>query len=472
MKIYLLPLVMVAVAFLSGSASATVHYVDLTSTNATSPYTDWATAATNIQDAVDASTNGDLILVTNGVYRTGGRVVSLSPTNRVVLDKAVTMRSVNGPAVTVIQGNLAMGSNAVRCVYLTMGAVLSGFMLTQGAATRYLADDYFNQAGGGGGVWCWWPAKAMVTNCVLSNNLATAAGAGAYGCFLNNCVLISNVVHFDAGWGSLGGGGAYYSDLTNCTLVGNSAWKGGGAHSSGLNNCTIIGNQAMFGGVGGGTYGGTLRNCIVYDNTAPNDPNCSGGTLSYCCTLPLPTNGVGNITNDPAFLDQVGGNFRLQSNSPCINAGNNSYVSLATDLDGNPRIVGGTVDIGAYECQSPALFAYYAWLQNYGLPTDASAAYADSDGDGMNNWQEYLADTSPLDANDFLRITTFTRSGTYNTLWWTSKSTRLYQVQRRESFDAASSWETIITNAMPGWNNVGFDNTGPQYFYRIQAVWP
>jgi hypothetical protein len=45
----------------------------------------------------------------------------------------------------------------------------------------------------------------------------------------------------------------------------------------------------------------------------------------------------------------------LQPNSPCINAGNNSYVTSATDLDGNPRISGGIVDIGAYEYQWPQL---------------------------------------------------------------------------------------------------------------------
>jgi hypothetical protein len=54
-------------------------------------------------------------------------------------------------------------------------------------------------------------------------------------------------------------------------------------------------------------------------------------------------------------VDQASGNLRLQPNSPCINAGDNSYVTNATDLDGNPRISGGIVDIGAYEYQWPQL---------------------------------------------------------------------------------------------------------------------
>jgi len=96
----------------------------------------------------------------------------------------------------------------------------------------------------------------------------------------------------------------------------------------------------------------------------------------------MPTNGVGNITNDPALLDLASGDFHLRPNSPCINSGKNSYVIGSTDFAGNPRIRGGTVDIGAYEFQSPTSTISYAWLQQYGLPIDGTADLADTDHSG------------------------------------------------------------------------------------------
>jgi len=62
------------------------------------------------------------------LYQTQGRVVD-GTTNRVAVNKPVTVQSVNGAAATLIQGDHVM-----RCVYLTNGAALAGFTLADGAA--------------------------------------------------------------------------------------------------------------------------------------------------------------------------------------------------------------------------------------------------------------------------------------------------------------------------------------------------
>ncbi len=338
-----------------GSALAAVHYVDVNSTNAAPPYTSWATAATNIQDAVDAAVAGGEIVVTNGIYAVGGRTVDGVTTNRVAVYKPLALRSVNGPQSTIIDGG-----QLNRCAYLTNGASLSSFTLTNGPAPV------------GGGLWCE-SANAVVSNCVVSGNSSfdphpdllvtgsrccnlylTFAG-GVYGGTLNDCTLSDNAAETHSFLG-------HTCDRTTCHTVGDGQFQiyyslgaGGGAANAILNNCTLTANRASF---GGGAHGCTLNNCIVYFNEGGNYDSSS--MLSYSCTSPQPTNGVGNITNAPLFVDQSTGNLRLQSNSPCINAGLNSLAPAGPDLNGQPRISGGIVDIGAYEFQfnqAPVAFA-------------------------------------------------------------------------------------------------------------------
>jgi hypothetical protein len=190
--------------------------------------------------------------------------------------------------------------------------------------------------------------------CTVKSNRASFGG-GAYMAALSACVVSGNT--------AIGGGAADSSTLNDCLVTANTADEGGGTWDCSVTNCTLVGNSATGTGGGGGALYGRLCNSILYFNTATNGPNYWGlGThleLNYCCTTPLPTNGVGNITDAPVFVNPGAGDLHLQSGSPGIDAGLNAAAAGALDLDGNPRIVGGTVDLGAYEwfSTSPRLYA-------------------------------------------------------------------------------------------------------------------
>ena len=130
------------------------------------------------------------------------------------------------------------------------------------------------------------------------------------------------------------------------------------------------------------------------------------------------------------FVDYLNGDFRLQSNSPCINAGGNTFVTSATDLDGQPRIRGERVDVGAYEFQNPRSTISYAWLQQYRLPTDGTADFTDLDGDGASNWREWRCGSDPTDPLSVLRLFAPSPTGSNVSLSWLSVTGMIYTVER------------------------------------------
>ncbi len=458
-----------------------VHYVSQTSTNPVPPYSTWATAATNIQDAVDTTSGvlGELVLVSNGVYNFGGRVVPpFSLTNRLVVSNPVVIQSITGSATTIIQGSGPVGTNAVRCVWLGDSAVLSGFTLLDGAS---LATGNATNEVVGGGVWCA-TINAVVSSCIIVSN-AAANGGGAYGGSLMNCALTGNLANTGSGGGAFQsminnstlvsnsahlGGGAFGGTLDDCLIAFNSAGNGGGVEGSILVNCTVVSNSASI--VCGGVLAGVAINSIVVSNSGPMGSNYFQTTMSYCITSPLPAAGAGNFTNDPVFVSFTNENYRLQSNSPCINAGNNAYVMGATDLDGNPRISGGTADMGAYEFQNPASIISFAWLQEYGLPTDGSADFVDSDHNGMNNWQKWVAGLNPTNAASVLQMLSPAPSGTNLVVTWQSVTNINYFLQRSSSL-APGSFQPLATNIPGQTGTTSYSDTNPPapgpWFYRV-----
>ncbi|MHC4064452.1 MAG: choice-of-anchor Q domain-containing protein [Planctomycetota bacterium] len=220
-----------------------------------------------------------------------------------------------------------------------------------------------------------------LTGCAWASNQANYGGA------MYNDNASPALTNCTFGLNSAGGdGGGIYSfssgltlplTATNCAFSGNSATgDGGGAFNDltvlVLTNCTFSGNSA--GSLGGGIYNYvgcqvTVTNGVLWGNTHgtadvesaqifanPSNALVVGHTCIQGLTGGL--SGIGNIGGDPLFVDADGpddipgtedDNLRLASGSPCIGAGDNTVVTVSTDLDGHARLLCGVVDMGAYE---------------------------------------------------------------------------------------------------------------------------
>ncbi|MEY4917300.1 MAG: hypothetical protein RL616_1213, partial [Verrucomicrobiota bacterium] len=511
-----------------------IYYADAAGGNPVAPYDSWATAATTLQDATDAAAAGGTVLVNVGVYSTGGKIVG-GTTNRLVVTKPVTVQAFNGGAVlidglganrcaylangarlaglTLTNGNVPDLGGGVFCA--SAGIVLSDCVVinnhsANGAggveggtlqhctvsgnnATTFaagadaatledctVADNFMgNFYGTGGGL-----NNCTATGCSITGNFAQGYGGGAYGGTLTRCVFTGNFAFFGAAAsGSIvshcvitNNQGDYGAGVQNCTvdnslLAGNWAyWDGGGAYAGTLVNCTVVNNTAgAGGGSGGGGYASTFNNSIVYYNNAPAGENYSGGSLNYCDTMPWPGPGFVNFTALPFFADYFGGDFRLRADSPCIGAGYNGSVTTGTDLAGRPRISDGVVDMGAYEFQGN----FSAWLDQFGLPGDGSADFADGDGDGLNNWQEWRAGTNPTNALSVLKIVAPVSTDISGgiTVTWQSVAGMTYFIDRSTDLSATPAFINIQGGIIGQEGTTSWLDTnatgGSSFFYRV-----
>ncbi|MCS7338385.1 MAG: thrombospondin type 3 repeat-containing protein, partial [Verrucomicrobiae bacterium] len=114
------------------------------------------------------------------------------------------------------------------------------------------------------------------------------------------------------------------------------------------------------------------------------------------------------------------------------------------------------------------------WELTYTNTLGAFTATSDTDRDRMTDKQEYLAGTNPLDPNDALRITYYSRTGTNNTMQWTSVPTRFYRVQRATGMSNTPSWHepALGIEHVLGCNSASFPDPTTNAFYRVRAVRP
>ncbi len=317
---------------------------------------------TSIQDAIDhAALRDDEIAVAPGTYH---EAINFN-------GKAIRLYGRSGnPEDTIIDGT--GHKHVIECVNGEgSGTVLEGFTITGGRADGWGGPAMFpyrEQAGGGMLIW---ESDPIVRNCIFTANGAGAGGGmAAYGSSptVVNCVFRGNDAQDGGGVGCWAEGFFYTVPVfANCQFIGNSASFicGGGmldmGFSTQLVNCTFYANTAPDAG-GILPYGGTsMINCVLWSNS-PNQIADWGyyNSISYN-DVQGGWPGIGNIDADPLFVDATGGNLRLLPGSPCIDAGDNTAVTESYDLDGNPRIQGAAVDMGAYE----------------------GCAVMDSDGDGV-----------------------------------------------------------------------------------------
>ena len=269
---------------------------------------------------------------------------------------------------TYLSGNISAGPTDPNSKYVVTAGdgisdstMLDGFIIINAAtAGIYCADtpsdpnqtDFDIQpviancvvaANSGDGIYCRY-AEPTIYNCIIAENgLCGINDSNDLGLSVDGCVVFSN------GGSGISFGSGVSSAVTN-TWIHHNADDGIACNGSGgavtIRNNTIVYNDGF--GVSNNGLSPDVSNCIIWGNALGDLYGCSA---TYSC-FDNGAGGEGNIADDPlfAYSDPDSYNFHLDPLSPCVDAGDNAEVGAGeTDIDGDARIAGDHVDIGADE---------------------------------------------------------------------------------------------------------------------------
>ncbi len=268
-----------------------------------------------IQEAIDASMNGDEIIVGHGTYE---ELIDF-------LGKTIIVRSSGGQEVTIIDGN-DLGTVVTCEGGEGPGTTLKGFTVTDGSTH---------------GMYIGGASQATVTDCNFISNWAGARGGGMFNAgsvTLTNCVFQDNYAYWDAGAGMYNSGDA---TLVNCMFVGNytdeidNYGDGAGLYDVGaatIIGCTFENNIAGYYFSAGGAYGGLVFiDCIFKGNSAGSGGGVRTGGILINCTFD---------GNDCANFSGVGGGA-VRGDATIINCtftGNESWQNSGGAVAGDATI--------------------------------------------------------------------------------------------------------------------------------------
>ncbi len=349
-----------AKAYLNGYEPSNIAIGTYTFTSKTGPHIIHVPSEQpTIQAGIDAASNGDTVLVADGIYTGyGNRDLDFH-------GKAIVVKSVNGADVTIIDCE-GSSTKRHRGFYFhsneTSSSVLEGFTITNGyglldglsSGTSCVGGAIYcthsspiiknniiigNKASFGGGIQCWEYASPIITNNLISSNSGNGGGIYCYNhcdATITNNIITENV----AGWG---GGGVQIDMFSSVMLSGNliaknsCGQKGGGIYCGNsycsdklpkIVNNTIADNISQH--EGGGVYFWhafpKIRNSIIWGNSPEQVASGASSSISITYSnIQGGWKGNGNINADPLFVNPLNGNYNLQEESPCIDSGNPNF---------------------------------------------------------------------------------------------------------------------------------------------------